>query len=268
MLGFKTVKIEQARIRDNFSRAAAAYDAWASHQKLAAARLAGHIPDHGRVKAILELGCGTGLLTGHLSRRFPHARITALDPAPGMIQRCRSNPETATLARYVETGAEDFKPGRPCDLVASSLSFQWFPDREAILHTMAASLSPGGCIALAVPLPGTLPELAESYRAATGRAAPNLPLWDIPKYRDAFEACRLSVTCLKEDPITRTYPTALEALNALKNIGASLSLLNGHKPLGAGAARRLLRQYETMFKQRDGRIPLTYKLLYMVGERS
>ena len=42
--GFKTLTMEQAGIKQNFSRAAAAYDAWANHQKLAAARLAGHIP--------------------------------------------------------------------------------------------------------------------------------------------------------------------------------------------------------------------------------
>jgi len=51
---------------------------------------------------ILDVGCGTGYLTKLLLDRWPDARITAIDIAPGMIEYARdrfneSNVEFACL---------------------------------------------------------------------------------------------------------------------------------------------------------------------------
>src|SRR5271167_4060784 len=38
---------------------------------------------------ILDLGAGTGLLSGFIAAAFPHARLTLLDIAPEMLDRAR-----------------------------------------------------------------------------------------------------------------------------------------------------------------------------------
>ncbi len=77
-----------------FGAAARRYEDHAPVQRITAERLADDIallplPRHPR---ILEIGCGTGLLTRALARRIGPADWTVTDISPGMLAAAQSRP--------------------------------------------------------------------------------------------------------------------------------------------------------------------------------
>jgi ubiquinone/menaquinone biosynthesis C-methylase UbiE len=95
-------------------------------------------------RTVVDVGCGTGLLEGHLLPGVGDGRVIAVDFAPAMIARARErhpSPRIEWVCRDVlATGIED----GAADLVLCFNAFPHFPDRPATLSEMARWLSPGG----------------------------------------------------------------------------------------------------------------------------
>ncbi|WP_154399134.1 methyltransferase domain-containing protein, partial [Bordetella pertussis] len=89
-------------IGQRFDRAAARYETHAEVQRHAAEQLAERIaalplPAEPR---ILEIGCGTGLLTRALARRLGRADWTITDIAPAMLAAQQAGPPPAGRVRH------------------------------------------------------------------------------------------------------------------------------------------------------------------------
>ena len=112
---------------------------------------------------VLEIGCGTGLLTLMIA---PHVKsITAVDAADGMIAMLSEKLKKTDAPRNVVPVCELLEdaedpalppadpskpsgPRRKYDVVISHLVLHHIPDLRGVLVTMFACLNPGGCIAL------------------------------------------------------------------------------------------------------------------------
>ena len=83
------ISIKGDALARNFSSAAVSYEQWAVPQRLIAGEMARLLPAKGRINSILDVGCGTGYLTGLLHERYPEAGILGIDVAPEMVKTCR-----------------------------------------------------------------------------------------------------------------------------------------------------------------------------------
>jgi malonyl-CoA O-methyltransferase len=253
---------DRAALSRNFSRAAASYDEHARHQRRIAARLCELLP--GALRRILELGCGTGILTALLRERYPAAEITAIDIAPGMIAHCRQH--LGVAARFEVGDAETFRTERACDCIASSASIQWFGDRAAALANARRQLASGGMLVLAAPLEGTLQELAESYSDATGTAWPHLAFGDAAYYADLCRTAGFTPPhCIVED-LSLAFNDPLAVVRGLRDLGADFTGHGGFNPLALPVMRRLLACYRARFGAADGTVTATYRVLYLTAE--
>lgn len=223
-------------IARRFGNAAGGYERDAVLQRLVAAELAARIRrDHPTPPArILEIGCGTGLLTRALRDAFPDALIVATDLAPSMLASCRrAMPDDPNLVLAATDGQNpSVAPG--FDLVCSSLALQWFADPAGACARLAALLRPGGTLHLATLLRGSLGRWTAAHRAEA--VEPRSPVF----HNDAALGPTLAWDA---QTVAIPYASGLAFLRGLRGIGADLGRTD-RRPLGAGTLRRVLRRFE------------------------
>lgn len=226
-----------------FDARVADYDRHAELQHVVAARLAEYLPRHG-VSSVLEVGCGTGLLTRHLLSHYPGARFTITDVAPGMVSRCRETLGTTGGGDIHFSVMDGERPdlAGPFDLIVLSMTAQWFREPAKALDVLSSMLTSGGTVHYATLAPGGFPQWRESL-AALGLADGFI---DMPELQGVHHVETLDID----------YGSALGFLSALKGIGATAPR-PGYKPQSPGAIRRALRHMQA---KHGGR--MTWRIAY------
>jgi malonyl-CoA O-methyltransferase len=229
-----------------FDEQAAVYDSAALVQAEVAKRLAARIS--GAPRRILEIGCGTGLLSEQLAMRFPEAELVLTDIAPKMLVQAKRRLRQRAYYGVMDGQWPDAALGS-FDLIASSLAFQWFDDLPGAMERLSNMLAPGGVLAFA-----TLG--AESF-AEWRRAHEEMGLpCGLRDYVRADEfpwpqgfACGLGV-----DIVDEFCPDGRSFVRGMKKLGAAQSPA-AHRPVGAGRFRALLERFSGGFTAR-------YQLLF------
>lgn len=229
------------RISDAFGAAADRYDDHAGPQRAAAALVADLAQRQrpGGVQRILEIGCGTGLLTRDIQARWPAAELVVTDLSPGMLARAQTGGLVAGTFLTMDGEAPVFE-GEWFDLILSSLAFQWFEDLEEALGRLASLLRPGGSLIFSTMGEGSFARWRAAH-AACGIVAgvPVYPKLDdlrvmLAGYDDAF--------AFDED-----YPLrcggARGLIAHLKGIGAVVPE-EGRRPLPPKDLRRVMAAFD------------------------
>lgn len=216
-----TRSLEIAR---RFGGRAADYDRHAGLQRAVAARLATLLPGLDGPR-ILELGCGTGLLTRHLLALYPRGSLLATDLSSEMVEACRAGSATSARARFAVMDAEAPDSAGRFDLIAHSMTLQWLSDPAGALAAQRGLLAPGGELHYATIARGCFPE----WRDVLEREGLDSGLLDMPPLPGEAE--------VEERRIG--YGDALSFLRSMRAIGADRSR-PGYRPLDAGRLRRAL----------------------------
>jgi len=95
-----------------------------------------------RGETVLEVGCGTGQLTGWLAEQVAPGRVLAIDFAPAMIAAARAK-QIAAEFRTADICRDDLGEGF-VDLALCFHSFPHFRDQATALQNMARTLKPTG----------------------------------------------------------------------------------------------------------------------------
>jgi ubiquinone/menaquinone biosynthesis C-methylase UbiE len=96
---------------------------------------------------IVELGCGTGLLSQRLRGEFPRARLILTDPAPAMLDEARKR--LRDRAEYFRCGAECIDlGGSVADVIVSNFALHHLSnaDKERCARECARILKPTGSV--------------------------------------------------------------------------------------------------------------------------
>lgn len=224
---------EKHRVAAAFSAAAASYDRAARAQTRAAAHLAALALALPRPAAprVLEVGCGTGLLTGRLYAALGGDWLVT-DLSPAMVEAARHRAAGARF-RVLDAEAPDLGDER-FDLIVSNLAAQWFADLGATLAGLAAHLRPGGHLAFSTLGAGSFAQWRAAH-AGLGISS------GIPAYPEAekMRAGLPAQTHIEEQRFTLSYADGRAFVRELKDLGAATPVA-GHRPLDAGRMRRLL----------------------------
>jgi malonyl-CoA O-methyltransferase len=145
-------------VRARFAAAARTYDDESCLQRKVAEKLAATMLFPALIDRVLEIGCGTGVLTELLLRRFPDAVIHAVDIAAPMIELARDRIGEYRMRWYV-ADAGQFSPDRDFPLIVSSSALHWMTPVQEIIKRLAGMLEPGGDLVSALMVKGTFEEL-------------------------------------------------------------------------------------------------------------
>lgn len=255
--------IDKALLRRSFDRAASTYDAAAVLQAEVGRRLLDRL-ELTRLKPqqILDLGCGTGVATRALRRRYPHARVVALDLSEQMVRHTRAR--CGWLRRPLPVCADlDRLPLAPesVDLIYSNLALQWSNALEPALAGLLPTLRPGGMLMFTTFGPDTLKELREAWAEVDGHTHVNR-FHDMHDIGDWLMHTGFAEPVMDMERLTVTYATLDELIRDLRLIGAQ-NRTQG-RPRGLRGRDRLarLRQAYEVRRHSDGRIPATYEVVY------
>jgi malonyl-ACP O-methyltransferase BioC len=268
-----TGTVDKCALAQQFSAAAGHYDEWATAQAEIAERLMRQMPGEFAPSRMVELGCGTGLLSAQLLRRFPAASLVGIDLARGMVEHCCNRFHTehsgaGPRARFVCADVEDRATlVEGTELIASSCVAQWFADLPVTLAMWAQVLSPGGLLAFAGLIAGSFCELEEAYDAALGRDFRGLSLPSPEVLPSLFRDCGLRTLVCAKDTVRARYASARAALRSFQQIGAVLEGQPGHEALGPAELRRVMTHYDRRADE-QGMVTVTHRVQYVVAERS
>ncbi|HKP95092.1 MAG TPA: methyltransferase domain-containing protein [Fibrobacteria bacterium] len=252
-----------------FDRAAGSYEAHSRVQDAMAETLIGlAAPDPLAASAparlsgngILELGCGTGLLTRRLRARFPGEPLCATDAAPRMLEAARAVPAdpagTAAIrwalmdASGLAAVPEPIAVPAPYGLAASNALVQWFPDLEAHFRLVASLLEARGTYLVSGFTPENFPELNAILRA------PPFGFKEFPgnapeAIRAAAAAAGFTVEALETGSVEMRFASAQGFLASIKAMGSARRPREG-SPMTRTRLAGLLETYQRSYAVEGG----------------
>ena len=104
-------------------------------------------------RRIIDLGCGSGVLMGPLTSRWPEATVTGVDSSEEMLTLARQDHPAADWPQvaWVNADIKTWKPQEPPDLIVSKAALHWVGDHDLLLPRLLDSLAEGGVLAIQVP---------------------------------------------------------------------------------------------------------------------
>lgn len=233
-------------LSDDYDRYRPRYDPAAIEDVLARA---------GAVSAVLDLGCGTGILTRALRNRRPDALVVGADPGTDMLARAAA--ASAPGAPWLGCRAEQLPlaPGS-LDLLTAAQAAHWF-DRPAFYAECARVLRPGGTLAVLYNNRVRGPAIAEAHEALLVEIAPGYS----PEYRDFDVAAELRAL-----PVARNVSERRHAWNWEKTLESHIGYLRStshykvacrHRPEQEVLGR--LAATFAPFADSDGRLAVPYE---------
>lgn len=253
-------------IARRFSRAARTYDRGAGLHRHVAARLIGIMPEPGPLASgrILEVGCGTGVLTGLVRQRYPSATLCVTDVAEGMVGCVRGKWGNDPAMEFVVSDVRDLKPHAPFDLIVSSSALHWATPLEQTMMTLRKALASGGSLCVALMTEGTLGELHRLRRLVAPAKAPAARLPSGEDVIAAVEAAGLVLEGREDEVIQAHYRSADDFLRTIHAQGlTSGAVSRGAVPLSRSEIGRLRTAYDETCRDEGGGVRATFEVLYL-----
>ena len=267
MNSVNTALPDKAAVEYSFGKAAILYDRYADHHRIIAERLLDFVRPYATAGEILEIGCGTGILTEKLLDHFPCSNITALDISRDMVDCCRSKLNFSGRLSFLVADAEEYcRRENSCDLIVSGCSLQWFHDRRRFVDSVYAMLKTGSRCLMAIPVKGMLHELVESCACGARSVMRQLYLDTGEEWITRFESSGMDILSSSIESVSCAYDHPIEVLKAIRGIGAGIDQSPAF--LKPGDMKRMTEYYRRHFKVDSfGKVSSTYRILYILGRK-
>lgn len=255
-------------VAGRFSASAATYERHATVQSAAAERVAALAAALPTPACILEIGCGTGLLTVRLVRLFPDARVWAVDPSPAMIEKTRASVAGAGHVVCVNRRFETLNGAGPFDLAVSNSALHWVIPLDRAFSTASRLVAPGGHLVCSVMLRDTLRELHEARRVAAPAKPVRARLPDEGEVLSSLRRNDFDPAFSAVETVRTEAPSAAALLRGLHEQGLTGGdFSHGEDFLNRSEIRGLTAYYDEKFRTPSGGVFATYEFLCVAAGR-
>jgi malonyl-CoA O-methyltransferase len=255
--------LDRRAVQRHFDRASASYDAHALLQARVRDEMLARLALLAFEPAVVaDLGCGTGHAARALKRRWPRARVVALDLAPGMLAAARA--QNSWLRGFERVRGDVARlPLREgsVDLVYACLLLPWLDDLDAALGAVRRSLSARGYFTFATLGPDTLKELRAAWAEVDGEAHVHRFL-DMHDIGDALVRAGFADPVMDVDHFRLTYPTTRALMLDLRAVGAGNALVSRRPGLTGRARLAAVEAAYERLRDADGRLPASCEVIY------
>lgn len=252
------MKINKEEVEQRFRRSRASYNDNARVQKMIVDRMVPMILSSVKrvPEKILEIGCGTGLLTSQLQRTFPNVDLYLNDLVEELCYHAATInqvPQTHCFPGDVE---KLFLP-LSFDLIASASTFQWFTTPEETFMKLSKQLEQNGVLVFSTFGKFNLREI----RLTTGGGLDYRSKEELEKMLKPY----FKIEGMEEELHTLEFDSPLAVLQHLKKTGVNVS---GDPTIWTkGRMDAFIKDYNARFAV-DGKVTLTYHPLYFVCRKN
>lgn len=258
-----TINIDKKTLQRQFGKAALSYDEHAQMQHEIAELLAAKLPVLSEKNIVAaDLGCGTGVGIGLLSKHYPDASLIGIDIASEMLEVSK---ESYPFAQFLQQDIEKLSLATSSvDLLFSSSAMQWCDAKHALSECYRV-LKPGGYLLFSTFLQGTLSGWRELW----------MNQQQIDKHQFLTEAAILqeledvgfSYVSHNADSIVRQFSSFKQAVDSIRALGAGNAVKSKQAGLmGKQKYLRLKSQVERKLHSLGG-IELNYETAYFVTQK-
>lgn len=220
---------------------------------------------------IIDLGCGTGELTRHLSETLPGAVVIGIDSSEEMLANADTFSNERLQFEMRDIGTQ-VNSGEKWDLVFSNAALQWVDDHEKLLPAMIAALDKGGQLAIQMPSQQhnktniILNDLAgqSPYREALQDFKRVSPVLELNRYA----AILFEQGCQSMTVFEKIYPLVLPDIEALYNWVSGTALIPYIEKLDAAVKENFIADYKKMLQEHFTGSPVFYPFKRMLLQAS
>ena len=257
----------QKSVASRFSAAADSYDRHAGIQSRVASRLTGLLANRPVIKSILEIGCGTGLLTAKLAKKFPLAAICATDISKGMIVKSNARFKTSKRIKWITGDFRDLSGLGKFNLVTSSSSLHWITPLKTTFSKVSSLLGKDGTFAFSIMVKGTLAELHSARKKIAPAKTVKRQLLLGREVINLLGSSGLAVVESKRASYRAVFRSASCFLKSLHEQGVTSGpFASGRELLNRCELERLVSYYDEHYKCSGG-VFATYQVLYVVAKK-
>lgn len=257
--------INKDKVKRRFSKNAKTYDKYANVQKLMGNKLIELLEDK-QFDKILEIGSGTGYVTDLLRKKYPHADITAMDIAEGMIDLTSKKMQGLNI-NFICGDFELADIQDKYDLIISNATIQWFNNHKTSVNKMKSLLNDNGVICISTFGSKTFKELHDTYKALQDNSMdyikPGQDFYDSDRLEELMRSEFASENIRVLDEIyVEKFHDCMSFFNSIKKIGAN-NASSSSSVKDPKFILKVIEHYENNYKE-DNRVYATYEGLFTV----
>ena len=257
--------LDKAGIKRSFAAASKTYDRVAELQRTVGRELLQAIDTNHLTGTLLDLGCGTGFLTGELLARSRYETMIALDIALPMLQATQAKLADQSNIKYVCADAEHLPLGGQCiDGVLSNLALQWCRNLDAVFTDIKRVLKPEGLLVFSTFGPQTLHELKSAWATVDDHSHAN-EFYSEAQLKHFLLQAEFKNSQVKSTVYISRYQSVWTLMQELKHLGAQHVVAGRNKKITTKTAmQKMITAYEK-HKVSD-QIPATFEVISVIAK--
>jgi len=241
----------------SFEKSAGTYRRAAFEQEKIAGRLADLAKKYSEKslpKKILEIGCGTGLLTEKIAALFPDSRIILNDISPEMCRRSSAFCPSRASVLAGDISSAEIPVG--VDMVLSASCLQWVENLEGLFCSLSSRLPSGAVFAFSTFGEKNFSQIRELEGAG-------LCYRSVGELRGLLTRAGFRVIEIFENTTDVRFGSPLEVLKHIKATGVNGAFASFWTP---AKLRDFSARYRAGFPL-EGGVALTYNPIFAVAEK-
>jgi malonyl-CoA O-methyltransferase len=211
-------------IRAAFNRSEWSYDDYCSVQQFSGEKLLSFItPAAHAMPRIIDLGCGTGMMTQKLAAAFRYRDFHAIDIANQLLIKATQRLEPYHVNVYEADFDQLPNYDGPFDIIFSNMALHWSTNIHATLKTLSSLLNSNGLLAFSIPLRGTFTELHHHFSLNN--------FMDPLLFINQLTYFQYDILTAHYEKMTLSFENTLAVLRSIKRVGANCVIHKSHRGL-------------------------------------